>query len=238
MSTKTVKTKKSWKDKAASGKLPERPVPICLRGDLYAQIQTLDRELVRLISNNGADVDDDRMVGNPEAAALAAKIEGLRQEMLEDTEVFIIRALPNLRYTALQAEFPPRPGDMQDISAGYNRDEFIAALLRPSIVSPVLDDEDWAFLFGREADPDADPGSPEAKAVEGKITRRQYDELTNAAWVVNTGDVSVPFSPAASIVLKSDSESKRPNNSGSASNASTDGNPEPSPAITTEKVAA
>lgn len=179
---------KSFKDKLKTARLPQRSVEVCLRGDLFAEIEELDLELARLVKDEG----DERLVGNPRAKELADRIEALRAEMAEETETFTLRAIPGGQLTALQAEFPPRKDDAADARAGYNRDDFMEALLKRSVISPEISEEDWPTLLE-------------------VMSQWQYNELVGCAWIVNTGTVSVPFSQAASKVLKSDSESKRPN---------------------------
>lgn len=202
MSTKSGK--KSFKDKLQEAELSQRTVPVCLRGDLWAKIEVLDTELREILT--AAD-DDDRLVGNVPANALAAKIEALQAEMKENTEDFVFEAMHHQGFTDLQAAHPPRKDDVRDERVGYNRDAFAVALLKASVISPELDADDWILLLGREPD----PNTPGDKGVKGKISKRQFDELTSAAWNANTGEVSAPLSQAALRVRNSGSESKRPN---------------------------
>jgi hypothetical protein len=183
-----TKKTKSFKDRLKTAKLPQRNVKVCLRGDLFAEVERLDVELRHLDANS----TDGRMVGNVEAVNLATQIKALQEQMADETQDFTIRAIPHGDWTALQAAHPPRADDPEDVASGYNRDDFAEALLRRSVVEPILDEEDWAELLT-------------------VISQRQYDELCNGAWQANAGSVSIPFSQAASKTLRSEPESKRLN---------------------------
>lgn len=174
-----------WLDDA---RLAERRVPVCLRGDLWAEAERLDRAL-RDIEK---DETDDRFVGNPEAKRLADQIETVRQQMKAATKDFVLRAIPTMEFTQLTANHPPRGGSDEDAASGFNRDTFFRELTRRCVVSPKFDDDKWNKLILRLSD-------------------RQWDELTTGAWLVNKGEVSIPFSLAASRILNSGSESKRQN---------------------------
>jgi hypothetical protein len=65
-----------------------------------------------------------------------------------------------------------------------NIDTLAEPLLRACCVDPVLDDATW-------------------RSVEPILSDGQYDDLVKAAIVVNQGAVRVPFSRAASKVMRS-----------------------------------
>jgi hypothetical protein len=188
----------------AGATMAERRVPICLRGDLYADIQRLNADLVVILDNIGRD---GRLAGNTDAQRIKDQIEAAQAEMRDHTVDFRIRAISRIAWTELRAAHPPRKDEPADENLRINIDTFTAALLPMSIVEPEIDGDTWAEL----------------NAV---LTDKQYEDLASAAFAVNLGDTSVPFSPAVSRMMRnSESESKRPNASGSASDDSTDGNP-------------
>jgi hypothetical protein len=132
--------------------------------------------------------------------------------MKENTYPFVLRSLGRSRWRKLMDQHPPRQEQegvvseavaTADAISGINRDTFFEPMLRASIVDPVLSNEQWQKLVhGVEADPDK--GIEEEPA---KLTDRQYEDLVNAAWDLNQGKVSVPFSLAASLGHRStDSE--------------------------------
>jgi hypothetical protein len=162
----------------AAAKLPERTVQVCLRGDLVAEHEAADRALVEAQRN-----PSDSKEGNG-SGSLIATVERLQAEMRDSTYPFRIRAMDRVAFRALIAAHPPRrtendEPDAGDVQAGFNRDTYFDALLKASVVDPVLSDEQFADLLS-------------------KLTDRQYGDLTDAAWMVNRNEVSVPFSLAAS----------------------------------------
>lgn len=176
--------KKSIKDRLGGAKLPVRRVSVCFRGDLYSEVQQLDEQLREL----EAVTEDGRLSGNVEARRLAERIEAARAEMKENTEEFLLQALPRSKWQELKAAHPPRKDEHRDlIAGGMNIETFAAALLPLSVISPPLDDEDWQMLADNLSD-------------------RQYEDLVDAAWSVNQGQVSIPFSQAASKIRTSVSE--------------------------------
>lgn len=176
----------TFQEKIANAKLPELTVPICLRGDLVAEIEQLDRELVNAGSSPSSGMEDGARLRE-----LAERIEALRDEMREDdnNHTFVLRALPARDYRALKAQHPPRVDGEGDVVAedrvlGANIDTLAEPLLRACCVDPVLDDATW-------------------RSLEPVLSDGQYDQLANAALLVNQGAVTVPFSRAASRVMRS-----------------------------------
>lgn len=163
-------------------RLPERTVPICLRGDLVAELEEIERQLEDV---NRRPADSLAGTGSGE---LIDRIEALQDEMRASTVTFRLRALPKPQWRALLAEHPPRR-DAQDnplqddAAAGVNLDTFFDAIIRACLVDPPVDDEMWALMAGEN----------------GRLTDRQLGRLSDAAWEVNRGDVNVPFSRAASL---------------------------------------
>lgn len=186
----------------AEARLPERSVDVCLRPDLTARLQELERDL--------ATAEEERLksgslASGSESRIIAEEIEAVRDQMVEHTLKLRVRALPRRAFTALIAEHPPRPDNELDKAQGLNTDTFFDALVRSSVAEPALDDADWA-------------------ALDGVLSDGQWQELASAAWGVNRRDVDVPFSRRASRILSSsEGESKPPSGSASPSSASTGG---------------
>jgi len=104
---------------------------------------------------------------------------------------------------ALQAEHPPRDGNLGDRLRGFNSDTFYRALVRRSCLSVTGADEDevteipdavWDSLLGR-------PATEDQPAVAGSLNLRQVDRLIAAANVVNDAETAVP--PSARSLLES-----------------------------------
>ena len=110
-------------DLLKQAKLPERTVELCLRGDLQAEFELLDRQLQEAREREPSSMGDDG------GAAVAAQIEDLRQQMKEAMITFRLRALPRRRFAELLTNYPPREGNRQDQLAGANVDEFSEAVV-------------------------------------------------------------------------------------------------------------
>ncbi|WP_229401912.1 hypothetical protein [Micromonospora okii] len=169
------------KDRIKSARLPERTVPICLRGDLTAEFEDLERQLEDALRTPATSLEGDG------AGSIAERMEVLRQQMRDDTTAFRVRAMPPPRWRAFCAEHPPRKTDAGEVDErdrliGVNVETFYEALIRKSVVEPALDDEDWAALLGDD----------------GVLTDRQFADLADAAWSVNRREVDIPFSLVAS----------------------------------------
>ena len=196
---------KSIKEMLKAAKLPESTVPICLRGDLQAQFEQAERDLAEA---QRRPVDSLAGTGT---RAIAERIEALREQMQEHTVDFRLRALHRHAWKALRDKHPPRRKDdgsldERDAFVGANLDTLFEELIRVSLVEPELDDDDWRTLLG---DSDEERRRCEAEGLpveEGTLTDRQWNQLADAAWTLNRGEVSVPFSRAASKIMNSASE--------------------------------
>ena len=183
-----------------SSRRPERTVPICLRGDLQAEFEELDRQLDDELTK--APSSDKRLGSRPPGQATAEKILALREQMRESTVVFRLRALAPARWATLRAEHPPRKGEdgkVEDADLiGVNTESFFKPLVRESVIYPVLSDKAWAMLYGEDDPSDDDPDAGNHGLSDG-----QLDSLAGAAWALNRLDVDIPFSRAASRVMAS-----------------------------------
>lgn len=189
----------------AGAKLPERTVPICLRADLVAEHEELDRELGQLI-----DKGPPQKFSGDGRAELRQRIEALHAEMAANTYPFRFRALPKPAWRAFVAEYPPRKDESgevheDDVQVGVDMDAFPDALVRRCCVDPVLDDKGWRELLG---DSDKVRAQLTAEGMQqeiedGKLTDNQLERLFNAAWGINRRDVDVPFSRAVSRLNQS-----------------------------------
>ena len=172
------KTMKSFKAMLAEARLPERTVPVCLRGDLAAEHEAAERELEK-----AQKAAADSLAGNG-VGELVERIEALEAQMQASTHNFVLRAMPKPAFRALVAAYPPRPAEgdethQADERMGFNVDDFYPALIRAAIVDPELDDDDWQRL-------------------NEVLTDNQFSGLGYAALLLNTGEIDVPFSLAAS----------------------------------------
>lgn len=171
-------TLKSFKAMLAEAKLPERIVPICLRGDLAAAHEQAERDLEQAEKNS-----TDSLAGDG-SGALIERIEALEEQMRDSTYEFRLRALPRHEFRSLMTGHPPRRQEDGSLhpedTLGVNRETFFPAMIRSAVVDPELDDAEWTDL------------------LDTRLTDYQYQELAWAAWALNTSEVDIPFSRAAS----------------------------------------
>ncbi|MGW4406514.1 hypothetical protein ACWEJ6_20970 [Nonomuraea sp. NPDC004702] len=163
-------------------KLPETEVPICLRGDLQARFEELERDLE---AARRKPESDSLASSGSEARRLAGEIEALRAEMQEHVRVFLLRALPRKEWSDLLKEHKPRK---QDAPADFNRDTFPVAALAACSVKPRINED-------------------QAGKIVDRITQGQWSSLWNAILELNGGSGEVPFSYAASAILSNTSAS-------------------------------
>lgn len=172
---KTAAPKPNFAALLANARLPEGTIELCMRPDLLADFEALDRQLVEL-----ADKPNPKM-GDDGRAALRKEIEALEAEMRANTYPFRLRALPTPAFRALMAAHPPRRDaegkifDPRDATLRLNSETFFDALARASIIDPEITDEQWQQMLGIMSD-------------------RHIDRLANLAWELNQADVNIPFS--------------------------------------------
>jgi hypothetical protein len=193
----------------ATSRRPRRTVPICLRSDLVAQVETLDRELADLVATpSPAGSKDDRMAtvatapGGQRGRELAEQIEALREQMQQSTVDFVVEATSLRQWAELVAAHPPRKGEDgkpdPDDSMGINMLTFWEPAVRACLISPQVDDGLWEMMMGR-----AKPTADDPDADKRGLSDAQWDLICAAVWAVNRGKVDIPFSSAASRVLTS-----------------------------------
>lgn len=176
-----VSSKSTYKDMRAKAKLPERTVEVCFRGDLVAEFEGLERELEQIPKTDSLDSG---------SSELLERMEALRSEMRESTYPVRLRAMPRPAYRELTAQHAARRDDdgkmvEEDAQMGVNTETFYPALLRASIVDPELSTTgEWTEF---------DEG----------LTDYQWSELAGAAFLLNRGPVTIPFSLAASRMNRS-----------------------------------
>jgi hypothetical protein len=183
----------------------ERTIRLCLRGDLVAEWEMLERDLARAQATQVGD-----SLAGTGAAPIAAAMRALREQMDDATVTFTVRAKTRPEYRAFCAAHPPRKGPdgkvLPEDEEGLDTSTFGFDLVRACVVEPEMTDEQYARL------------------VDTILSDRQFEQLYLAALAVCRGDVDVPFSSAVSMLMSSSGDgSSAPNGSASASAASTAG---------------
>jgi hypothetical protein len=171
-----------------AGRLPERTVPVCLALDLVEEYEELARAL------DAAQGEEASPFVAGSAVEIQRQMDDLREQMQAATMAFRLRALPRPRFNSLKREHPPRKDDNggplgRDGIYGANEDTFFEALLRLSIVDPVLDEPTFRLL------------------MDERLSEAQFQHLTDVAYFLNVRRIDLPFSSAASTkTTTSDSE--------------------------------
>jgi len=151
----------------------EKPVTICLAGDLAAKADRLEAELARAQEDWAPESLSDV---NP-AHQLARDLDALREQMRGAEVEFLFRAIPDKEYSDLLAAHPPT-----DEREAFNSQTFPPALVAASCVDPVMSQEKAAELFAG-------------------LNQGQIKALFDTAWDANNDATAVPFSLRASAIL-------------------------------------
>jgi hypothetical protein len=164
-----------------TARLPERTVPICLRGDLIADMQDLIEQLGRARNTTGPDDRLGAPAGGVAALDLEARLHELDEQMKAATHPFRFRALSGDEFDALTLQHPVG-NDASDLDKqlGYDYEAFSTALVRVSLVDPVVTSDD------------------EFAELRAALNRKQWSALVDAAYAVSNEDVTAPFFRAAS----------------------------------------
>jgi hypothetical protein len=173
----------SAEDIIRGGSLPTKSVTVCLHADLQAEYEDLERSLQEELTK-----PRDSLAAGGSAAAISERLQILEQQMRDHTVAFRFRALSRPKWKALLASHPPRKAedgglDERDKYIGVNTETFFEAMIRACCTAPDLPEDVWRLL------------------LDERLTARQFDDLSNAAWALNRSDVDVPFSRAASRIL-------------------------------------
>jgi hypothetical protein len=161
-----------------SGKLRTDTFPVCLDPDLVGEYeQLLERR------DQAKEAARDSLAGG-NVVELDDEIADLLEQMQAATITLVLQALPRPKFRALIDEHPPRKDDGGKLThpedaIGVNASTFFEALVRVSVVEPVLDEETLTLL------------------IDERLDDRQWQDLTDAVWNLNRTSVNVPFSSAA-----------------------------------------
>ena len=169
----------SIKERLAAARLPERSLQVCLRGDLVAEFDDLERQLQEARQTPGRR----RLNAGSDAAEIVEKMEALQEQMAAEMIDVRLRALPQAEWQALYRKYPPADDNDGDKAMGVNLVDFMAEAIPACIIEPELDEEDWARL-------------------NEVLCAADYDRLLTAVWDVNRSGVDVPKSQLASLVTQ------------------------------------
>jgi hypothetical protein len=160
-----------------------------LDGALYAEWDALLDDYANVENN-----PDQGSMEKPKHLEIAERMEAIREQVAASEVIFIFERVPWSKRLALQAEHPPREGNMADRFRGFNIETFYPALIRASCVAVKGADGDEAEV--PEDLWDALLGSGDSA---GSLNFKQVNQLSDAANFVNEGENRVP--PSARSLL-------------------------------------
>lgn len=171
-----------WRDKVKQARLPETIVPIVLRGDLGAEHEKLVEDLEQARERRTGSL------AGSGTRPIEARLREIEDQVRDSVVEFRLRALPRSKrpgddrptWRDLAEAHPPRVDDgvmdaRDRLAGGINRDTFPEPMVRASIIEPDdITDDDWADIMA-------------------SLTDGQFDQLVNACWSLNRGEVDIPF---------------------------------------------
>lgn len=115
-------------------RLSEAHVPLCLRGDLLASREALERKLAEAHQLDQVN----SLASGGAARQVAEELEQLLAEIERNTHLFRFRALPRQEFRALQDKHPPRPDSDVDRAIGGNMETLQAPLIEACCIDPAM----------------------------------------------------------------------------------------------------
>lgn len=163
--------------------------------DVIEQYEQALAELEKLDESGDSAPQRGRRLSDPSSrTAVEARIEALREQLEEYAVDFRLRGLDDKTIARLEAEHPPRKGAdgevVEDDRGGLNAATFPRAIIRQTVISPEMDDEDWLMLLGDDENP-------------GQLTHDQIDRMAGLGYRLSKLAVDVPFWRAASATTRS-----------------------------------
>lgn len=158
----------------------ERVVSLCLAGGLFADHQRLEADLEEAQSAELVGSSGRKLSEVPASTKIARALVALETEMKASTFDFTFRQLSRAEWKALMADHPTKKPTEERV----NVDTFSPAAVVACCVQPKGFDDPKVFT-----------------AFWDNLSAGQQSTLFGAAWDVNEGGISVPFSVNASVTL-------------------------------------
>lgn len=178
-----------FKSLLAAAKLPERSVQVCLRGDLRARFDDLERQLKE--ARESKRTRPSRMGQSSDAVEIVAEQDALREEMAAAMVDVTVRALPRAKWHEIRTRHAPDDSsDEGDRALGVKLDPFMGEVMPLCIVDPQMDADDWTRL-------------------NEVLSAGDFDRLFSAVWDVNRSGVDIPKSRLASLVIAESADASK-----------------------------
>lgn len=193
------------KDRIKGAQRQRKFARINLRGDLVAEIESLEQQLETLRDSDRVAGSPLRMTDIPEQTILAERIEGLREQMGEEWLDLTLEQQSWHDWRAFKTANPPREGDDYDQLVGVQFDALVEEFMPKCVVDPKLDAEDWEGIFQ-------------------KVSPASIRDLGGVAFSLHEITLDVPKSLVASVVMRrSEGASAQPEPGESASDGTAGG---------------
>lgn len=185
-------------------------VPICLKGSLVAKWEAAEREVAQVQARFELAVKSKSSTAEVAAERLAAleHYQAVEAEMTAASITFTMTGVSEAAWKGVLLKHPPRSDYQLDQFFGYNTAAAPPELIRLTMLSPILSDQQWARLLAA-------------------LNDAQFQRLLDAATRLNRGsDGTIPFSLAVSEAMSSSEETlTAPSSSESAPSDSGGGPP-------------
>jgi len=160
---------------------PETTVSLCLRGDLVGPYRELERKL-RTASRTQVNLAEPS-----EASLLAAQMRDIEAQMAAASHTFTLRAMTAHEWSDFLVTRPERDPETKEETFRAAWFDWTCQLVAVSCVDPQMTAEQVAQLCD-------------------VLSGGQWDELSNTAFGLNSREVTVPFSVAASALTQDDEQ--------------------------------
>ena len=161
----------------SGAKRPERTLELCLRPDLTAKLEDVQRRYAE-----EKDRPRESLADGGNLTQLRDELEAIKAEAKEHTVVFRFRALNHYRIQTMARDLPPRDGVPMDKQIGYNVDALTWHLFRECCYEPELTEEQVEHLIG-----------PEDRVGDGVLSPSQWKRLDETLDAVNFAARDIPF---------------------------------------------
>lgn len=194
--TETADPLKRVRERVRGAQRPRRTARVNLRADLVAEIQRLDAQLVRLRDVDRAQGAPLRVGQKSENVEVAEQIDRLQSQMQDSWMELTLEARDWDEWRRFKAAHPPREHDDYDQRTGVNFDEIVSDFARQCVVQVdgedvTLDKQIWSDMLERLA-----PGD--------------VRDVAGVAYALHEVSSEVPFSRAASVVMRGSAEDSGP----------------------------
>lgn len=184
-------------------------VTICIKGNLRSKYDRLESKLGSFTEAMGS------LAGNPEKTAIAEAMAELVEQMHAAERPFTLRGVtPKRAWRNLLAKRPVKTPDLDDEQYLDRYHPWVCGIVAASAADPVMTAE-------------------QVERLADKLSDGDWKLLANAAWSINDDSRDVPFSAAASALIRSSGgKSKLPEPSERPDHGSLAGNPSPDTSTT------